>query len=424
MPSPNNSFSQEERVDFESMLLGFDDNLVYTDLIRKYMIDQQMLARSNDTIWRPQPYIAATYDGTDATANFRKFTQLSVPVSVSYHKHAAAVFTPLELRDALQENRVSDSAKQKLASDINAAIMRMAATQSTLAIKRTTAAKGFDDVALIEAMMNESGIGYGDRNLALSTRDYNSMASDLASRQTMDKKPATAFERAYVGTIASFDTYKMDYAFRLPVAGGSGVTIDTRDAGANYYIPKSTSVATTGESSNVDNRYHLVTVSSTTGVNAGDIFTLTGVNAVHHITKNDTGELKTYRVIKVNSSTTMTVSPPIISNQVASDASGQYQNCVVNTKSSTSAIVWLNTALTAANIFWHKDAFEMIPGRYIIPSNAGIAVNKGTTEQGIEIVVQKAADIDTNHIKYRWDIHFGLACIQPEMCGIILFNQT
>jgi hypothetical protein len=50
---------------------------------------------------------------------------------------------------------------------------------------------------------------------------------------------------------------------------------------------------------NVDNRYQTVTVSSTTGVVAGDAFTIDGIEAVHHITKRSTGELKTFRVIEV-----------------------------------------------------------------------------------------------------------------------------
>jgi hypothetical protein len=53
-----------------------------------------------------------------------------------------------------------------------------------------------------------------------------------------------------------------------------------------------------------------------------------GGNAVHHINKNDTGQLKTFRVIAVPSSTTLVISPPIISNQGASDVEANYQNAL------------------------------------------------------------------------------------------------
>jgi hypothetical protein len=280
-------------------------------------------------------------------------------------------------------------------------------------------------VAQVEAIMNEQGVGYGDRYLALSTRDYNGMASNLAGRQTMQGKPVTAYEKAYVGTVASFETYKLDYHYRLAAAaGGAGITMSTLDAGANYYNPVATSTATSGEVGNVDNRYQTITVSSTTNVAAGDCFTVAALNAVHHITKVDTGQLKTFRVISVDSSTTMTISPPMITNQVANDAAAQYQNCVINTKAANSALVFLNTVAAAANAFWHKDAIELLPGRYAVPTDAGVAVMRASTDQGIELVMQKWYDINTMKTLYRLDTLFGVVNKQPEMSGIILFSQT
>ena len=420
-----NTFSKEERVAFELLLEGFQDALVLSRNVSTYSTDQVTMERTSDTIWRPQPYISQSFDGQDQTNNFKDYTQLSVPARIGYAKSVPFVLTAKELRDALQEQRLGQSAKQKLASDINVAVMNVAAQQGTLVVKRTSAASGFDDVAQCEAIFNEQGVMDFERYLALSTRDYNGMASNLAGRQTMQGKPVTAYEKAYVGTVASFETYKLDYANRLAAAaGGAGLTIDTRDSAANYYIPKATSTATTGEVGNVDNRYQTVTISSTTNVAAGDCFTIAGVNAVHHITKGDTGQLKTFRVISVDSATTMTISPPIISNQVANDASAEYQNCIVNTKAANSAIVFLNTVAAYANPFWQKDAIEILPGRYAVPSDAGVAVMRASTDQGIELVFQKWYDINTMKTKYRIDTLFGVVNKQPEMSGIILFSQT
>lgn len=420
-----NTFSKEERVAFELLLEGFQDALVLSRNVSIYSTDQVTMERTSDTIWRPQPYISQSFDGQDQTNNFKDYTQLSVPARIGYAKSVPFVLTAKELRDALQEQRLGQSAKQKLASDINVAVMNVAAQQGTLVVKRTSAASGFDDVAQCEAIFNEQGVMDFERYLALSTRDYNGMASNLAGRQTMQGKPVTAYEKAYVGTVASFETYKLDYANRLAAAaGGAGLTIDTRDSATNYYIPKATSTATTGEVGNVDNRYQTVTISSTTNVAAGDCFTIAGVNAVHHITKGDTGQLKTFRVISVDSATTMTISPPIISNQVANDSSAEYQNCVVNTKAANSAIVFLNTVAAYANPFWQKDAIEILPGRYAVPSDAGVAVMRASTDQGIELVFQKWYDINTMKTKYRVDTLFGVVNKQPEMSGIMLFSQT
>jgi hypothetical protein len=216
----------------------------------------------------------------------------------------------------------------------------------------------------------------------------------------------------------------MDYAYRKAAAAGSSITIDTRDAAVNYYTPKATSTAGTGEVANVDNRYQTVTVSSTTNVAAGDSFTIATLNNVHAITKQDTGQLKTFRVISVATSTTMVISPPIISNQVAADASAQYQNCTLATKSATSAIVFLNTVTAPVNVFWQKDALEILPGRYAVPTDAGAAVMRGATDQGIELVMTKQYDINTMKTKYRVDTLFGVVNKQPEMSGIMIFSQT
>jgi hypothetical protein len=251
------------------------------------------------------------------------------------------------------------------------------------------------------------------------------MASNLASRQTMQGKPVTAYEKAYVGLVASFDTYKLDYANRqAAAAGGGGITISTLAGGGNVYVPRATSTATTGETNNVDNRYQVVTVSSTTNVAAGDAFTVGNVNAVHHITKGDTGQLKTFRVIAVNSSTTMTISPPMITGQGGTDAELMYKNCVVNTAASNAAITFLNTVSNSVNPFWYKDSIELLPGRYAVPENAGAAVMRATTEQGIELVFQKFYDIKTMKTLFRIDTLFGVCMKDPEKAGLMMFSQS
>lgn len=423
----SNAFSKEERVAFENILEGFQDALVLSRNVSVYNVGSTEMERSANVIWRPQPYVAQSFAGTDQTANFNDSVQLSVPATLGFNRSSPWILTASELRDTLQEGRLGDAAKQKLASDINVAIMNVASQQGSLVVKRTTAAAGFDDVAQCEAIMNEQGIQSFDRYLALSTRDYNGMASDLskASRSFDNTKSIKAYERAFVGPIASFDTYKLDYANRLQAAaGGAGITMSTLLAGGNYYTPKAVSVATTGETANVDNRFQTITVSSTTNVLAGDCFTVATLDAVHHITKGDTGQLKTFRVISVPSATTLVITPPMITGQGGTDAELAYQNCVINTAASNSALVFLNTVAAPVNCFWQKDALEILPGRYAVPTDAGAAVMKASTDQGLELVLQKQYDINTMKTKYRLDTFFGVVNKQPEMSGIILFSQT
>ena len=425
----SNSFSKEERVAFEDLLEGFQDALVLSRHVNIYSTDQTMMERSNNTIWRPQPYIAQSINSTPGTAipGYQGMTQLAVPATLGFSKTVPWEMTSLELRDALQEGRLGESAKQKLASDINIAIMNAAAGLGSLVVPIAAAAGDYDDVALCDAIMNEQGVPDYDRFMALSSRDYNGLAGNLVgtARSFGNQKSDKAYERSYVGMVAGFETYKMDYANRqAAAAGGGSITIDTSGAGTQAnYAPQATSTSVGGQI-NVDNRFQTVTVSSTTNVAAGDAFTIAGVFAVHHITKQSTGQLKTFRVVSVTNSTTMVITPPIIGAQsVATDAQLQYKNVEVSAPSNTAAITFLNVNAASVNVFWQRDSLEILPGRYAVPADAGVAVMRATTDQGIELVLQKFYDIDSMTIKYRMDTLFGVVNKNPEMSGILLFNQ-
>ena len=270
-----------------------------------------------------------------------------------------------------------------------------------------------------------------DRYLALSSRDYNGIAGNIAggtggasvSRSFSGTKSNTAFERSFVGMVAGFETYKLDYANRLTGASGADPTMSTLAAAGNYYVPVATQTAATGETQNVDNRFQTITVSSTTNLPAGTAIEISGVEAVHHITKQGTGFSKTFRVVSVTNATTCVITPPIISAQGGTDAELQYQNCIV-TPNASATINRLNTTTAPINCFWQKDALEILPGRYAVPGDAGVAVMRASTDQGIELVMQKQYDVNTMKTKYRLDTLFGVVNKQPEMSGILLFNQA
>ena len=422
-----NAFSKEEIVAFENILEGFNDALILSKNINVYQTNGVTMERARDTIWRPQPYIAQSFTrtvGSTIASNISTMTQLSVPSTLGFSQCSAWQMDALELRDALQEGRLGDAAKQKLASDINLSVMDLAAAQGTLVVPVATAAGTYDDVALCDSIMNEQGVMAEDRYLALSSRDYNGMAGNLAvaTRSFTGNKSANAYERSYVGPVAGFETYKLDYANRC-AANAATITIATNGAQVRY-VPQATTNSVAGIL-NVDNRYQTVTVSSTTGVVAGDSFTIDGIEAVHHITKRSTGELKTFRVIEVVNGTSMVISPPIIgANSSPTDAELQYQNVEVVSTSATAPINFLNIAASNINPFWRKDSIELLPGRYAVPDGAGVDVLRASTDQGIELVMTKKFDPLTFQTLYTLDTLYGVVMTNPEMAGILLFNQT
>ena len=422
-----NAFSKEEIVAFENILEGFHDALILSKNVNIYNTNGVTMERARDTMWRPQPYIAQSFTrtiGSSIASSVSTMTQLSVPSTLGFSPCSAWEMNALELRDALQEDRLGAAAKQKLASDINLSVMDLAAAQGTLVVPVVGAAGDYDDIALCDSIMNEQGVMSEDRYLALSSRDYNGMAGNLAvaTRSFTGTKSANAYERSYVGPVAGFETYKLDYANRCN-ANTATRTIATNGAQVRY-VPKATTSTVAGVL-NVDNRYQTVTVSSTTGILDGDAFTITGIEAVHHITKRSTGQLKTFRVIDVVDGTTMVISPPIIgANSSPTDAELQYQNVSVASTSATASLNFLNKVASNINPFWRKDSIELLPGRYAVPDGAGVDVLRAATDQGIELVMTKKFDPLTFQTLYTLDTLYGVVMTNPEMAGVLLFNQT
>lgn len=412
-----NDFSKEERVAFEDILAGFNDALVISKNVAKFGTPSTLMERANDTIWRPMPYVLTSQTRTVGSAvTAQKATQLSVPSRLNQRKNVTWEMDALELRDALQEGRLGESAYQRLASDVNTSVRDVVSLQGTLVAKATGAIDTFDDIALAESIMSEQGIPEGDRYLALTTRDYNNVAGNLAGRQNLQQgKTVTAYDRAYVGNVAGFETFKIDAGRRL-AANATAITIATNGAQVRY-VPDNVDA----NGNNVDNRTQQVTVSTTTGVVVGDCFTIANIGAVHQITKEDTGQLKTFRVISIDSGTTMTISPPMIgANSSPTAPELQYKNIEVRATSATAAVTILNSVATGLNPFWHKSSIELLPGSYAVPTNQGVAIMRGTTDQGIEVVMGKKFDNSTFKSLYTLDVLYGVVNTNPQMNGVLI----
>lgn len=444
-----NAFSKEEKVAFDQLLEGFNDALVMSRNVSIYNYNQTDAARTTampsapipplsssanyGTVWRPQPYIMTSVQSTPGIGiTFTDKTQLTVPASITTVRTSAWAMNSVELRDALQEGRLAAGANQKLASDINVAVMQAATGLGSLVVPIGTPAGSFDDIALCDAIMNETGVAADSRYLSLSTRSYNGLAGNVVGSTRSfgaNNRSDKAFERAYVGMVSSFETYKQDYALRLAGNSATTATTDTTNLGAGVgvnYLPRATNTGVAGVL-NVDNRFQTIAVNNGTLFQVGDAFTIANIEAVHLITKQSTGQPKTFRVVAINGND-VTITPPIISAANSpTEAQLQYKNCErVGAGSATAAITFLNTKVVGAtdlNCFWHKSAIELLPGRLAIPENAGVAVMRASTDQGIEVVMQKQFNIASSLTEYRLDVLFGTAVLNTEMVGVLLFDQ-
>lgn len=420
-----NKLLKQELVMFDDVIADFEEALVYTQAAETFNLgDAATSARANDTVWRPVPLEVESQEGLDQTGNFNGDTELAVPVTVDRVRSVPGTINSRELRDVRVLKRKGEAAKKKLASDVNDALRRQVAFYGSIVDTQSGPATGFDDVASLMAKFDDLGVPEEDRMAFYSSRDMVKMASDLASRQTLAGKTLSAYEKAYINEIAGFAVHKDASGIYLPASTATGVTVNGAD---QRHVPKATEKnEVTGEEHNVDNRSMLLNVSVTGGaLKVGDAFTIAGVYAVHHKNKQVTQELKTFRVTKVVNSGQVEIMPAIVTDDHddATTAESVYKN-VSATPAADAAITMLNQNAGYANTAFVKGALEFIPSTLALDPQDGWASTKATLSNGLTIYYTRQGDINNLSTKYRWDVVFGAALLNPEMAGIQLFNQA
>ena len=419
------AFTREERVVFDEMVEGFDDFLSYGAVARKYEpLTPEQMVHTRDRFWIEQPMIGSSYDGFDQTANFDGLTEMAVPATVGFHKSSPKTLSAKNLRNVNALRMYGDAAKEKLASDVNSSLRQRVALEGSQFVKRTVAASGFDDLALAMAVMTEQGVPQANRVAMIGVRSGIGMASNLAARAEATSRSDKAYRTGLVAPgIANFDTYSDDAPIRLGAATGGATTVN----GANqFFEPSAFYTEADGEQVNLDNRRQNLTVTAATyaNVKVGDAFTIAGVNSVHMINKQDTGQLQTFRVVGKPSAGVIQISPPIISNQGNTIAGKEYQN-VTATPANGATITWLNTVTAELNPFFIKNALVLIPGSFTVDPEDGWQVMRATTPKfGINITYTRQGDINTLNVKARWDIDYGTVFLNPQMGGALAFGQS
>ena len=416
------SFTKQEQVMFDKVIDGFDDLLVVSKGFELYdPLTAQEAVNSLDKFWVPAPMISASYDGFDQSANFDGLTELNVPASVGTHKAIPKTLSSKNLRNTFAMDQFSKAAKQKLASDVNLACFNTAALYGSVISKRSGVAAGYDDVADLDTRLTRIGVPQDGRMAFYAPSAMNAMAGNLAGRSEDSARSRNAYEKAMIRhDIAGFEVFKNDQEIRLTAATGGAVTIN----GANQRtVPAATSTSA-GLTENKDNRYTdlLVTGGTYANIKIGDAFTC-GINELHLVTKQDTGQLKTFRVVDKPAANTIRVYPAIIDAAEGSIGPKEYAN-VSAAPTNGASLVWLNTTAAPMNPFFRKESMILIPGSFTVDPEDGWQVMRATTDLGIGITYTRQGAINDLSVKARWDIDFGTAILNPEMAGVQLFSQA
>jgi len=395
---------------FENVIEGFDAACVVSQAAETSYPDAAAMQRAGDTFYKKQSTQAATVSGLDVSASTRAdVIDRFVPAVYSSPQNVIYELDAKELRDSQNMINMGKAAAVSLAAEIETTLYAKVAAQASIFVKKVGAIT-WDDGSLAEALMISRGITNPDRKLFLNPFDYQVIAKDLGNRAYLGDRSKDAYERSRVPDLASFATFRTDQIANVTTNGlVAGTTVNANTS--------HTVTAMTGDLP-TDNRYGALVVAGANIANtvAGAAFTIAGVNAVHAISKTDTGQLQTFRIISGQGTANLVISPKII-------ISGPYQN-VTAQAAAGAAVTFLNNATKPANVFWAQGAVTLDYGKLAFPSGTGAQVLTGTTKQGVPIVMVAQINAQTGKLFVRNTTLYSATVVDPEKCGVILANQT
>lgn len=166
---------------------------------------------------------------------------------------------------------------------------------------------------------------------------------------------------------------------------------------------------------------------STTTINAGDIFTLSGVYDIHPESKANTGKLKTFvaqadvTLTTAATAYTVTVKPGLIYG-----SGNAYQNCALSGVSDTDGLTVTRIGAVSSafgqDLQFHKDAFVFATADLEDVSQYG-AWGARESMDGISMRIARQYAIGTDTVPCRIDILAGFGGLYPELANRHMYEQ-
>ncbi len=410
-----NALTKDLEVLFENFIVGFDAACVISQEASFFYPDQQAMQRAGDTVFRPQDYHMEVVAGLDISgATPTDIIQRQVPATYKSPQNILYRLDAKEMRDPSHKEQSGKAAGLRLSAQIDSDIYSAVALQGANVIKKV-GALSWEDGAMAEAVLLSKGMPLGvARKMFFSPFDYKDVAKDLGNRAYLGQTNLDAYERSRVPDIASFRTFRTDNLINLAAVGTvTGTTV----SGAQSFTPS----AMTGDVPTDNRRMTLVVAGANiANIKNGDAFTIgsaaTAVDAVHNITKDDTGQLQTFRVISGGGTANLVITPAII-------ATGPYKNVTI-AAGAGAAITFLNTVTKPVSPFWVEGAVELMAGKLAFPDGQGAQIMTATSKNKIPLIMSYAFDHLKGVTTCRFTSLYATTVLQPELAGIVLANQT
>lgn len=407
---------------FENALETFETQNMLLPLVNFFQPDGGMLQNSGNFVWRPVQQHAPIITGFDISGQETDIIEETYPAILGEPANDFIEQRADDVRDLSFWKRRGIQSGKRQSSNLNQAIVNAISTQGSM-FYSSAATSGYNFIAEAQALLNErQGVDMG-RHFLLNDRSTLTFGQDLAARQTLQGRPESdAWSKGQIGAnVAEFDVHTGSF---LPTLLG-GASPDTTVTGDQSFAPEGGNVdAVTGVCTNVDYRSAVIPVAASASYNVGDKITM-GVNAIGLDDKTDTEQLMTFTIVAKPSGTSITVYPkPIaLDDPGLSVLEKAYAN--VDTQiTNTTTVVRLNTATSSkVNLFWDKDAIEVLGGN--IPANLfkefdGMKVVSETMSNGQQMYMVYDGDIAKLTFRYRLFTWFGITVANPSQVGTAL----
>ena len=383
-------------------LMQLDNNLVMGQQVHRDYDTEFTEQKIGSSVTIRKPVQFSVTDG--ATLNLQDTEEGSLTLSVDKRKHVGFDFPTVDLTLKIEQfsERYIKPAMIQLANQVDRDLLALYKQVPNWVGTPGQTINSFSDWSVGLERLDEFAVpNDGNRSGIVTPTDWYGLANSFTGAY-VERIAAGAIEKAKLPMLGNSDVYM-----------GQNVQAHTVGTKAGTPLVNGASQTSTYAATLTTDTQNLITdgwSNSSAILKEGDIFTIANVNAVNPVTKATLGFARQFRVVADVSSdgsgnATLSISPAIIT-------SGPYQN-VDAAPADNAAITVLGTASTSyrQNMLFHKNAFALVS----VPLKAPAAAKSARQSyKGLSVRYVTDYDITNDREIYRFDILYGVKCIDPR----------
>ena len=324
----------------------------------------------------------------------------NITLTVATQAHVSFEWSTKQMTDTVERvsERYIQPAMSALANQIDVDLMDLYVDVYNQVGTAGTAPSGYDVYADARRRLNEEAVPLDGRYVFVNPKGEAETMKGLKGLLN-DKLINAIVVKGAMGSLAGFDMY-MAQNVQMHTTG---------------YFTTSATPLVDGASQTGDTLLSKGWGGSN-DLHNGDVFTVTGVNAVNPRTGESTGELRQFVVTAQIDDSGSAIDIPIYPSIVTS---GAYQTCSAS-PAGDAAITFVGTESTEypMNMAFHKSAFTLAMRPLEIPQSCVWGARE--SYNGLSVRVIKAYDVTDDKEVLRFDVLYGVLTQRPEAaCRII-----